>query len=219
MSVLLSILSKWPNIDQFISLADTLNSSAWTNAHISKQQSSLTAPQQVAYLLKKHKQSLRGADGRRAQSYAPPVPIIQHWNPSPAALMKAGKQIQATLSSRQPFCKYHSRMDSFETQAGLGRKWLEGLYGPRERTCQTQNDKMCHPRQRLFGLPCMGGLLLRDLAEPYGHFSSLANASSEQQGQRPRGPNGCTQTRPGRWETAVKRWQTWHMRRGGWMIC
>ncbi len=42
---------------QFISL---------DNAHISKQQSGLTAPQQVAYLLKKHKQSLRGADGRES---------------------------------------------------------------------------------------------------------------------------------------------------------
>lgn len=193
-------MSKWPNIDQFISLAKTLNLSAWISARISKRQSGLTAPQQVAYLLKKHNQSLRGADGRRPQPYAPPVPIIQHWNPSPAALMKAGKQIQATLNSRQPFCKYRSRMDSFETQAGLGRKGLEGLYGPRERTCQMQNDKMCHPRQRLFGLPCTGGLLLRDRAEPYGHFSSLANTSSEQKGQHPRGPNGCTQTRPGRWE-------------------
>lgn len=124
--------------------------------HISKQQSHLASPQQVAHLLKKRKQSLRRADGRRAQPYAPPVPITQHWNPSPVALMKPGKQIQATLSSRQPFFKYHSRMDSFETQAELGRKESEGLYEPRERTCQTQNDKMYHPRQRPFRRPCTG---------------------------------------------------------------
>lgn len=161
--------------------------------------------------------SLRGAIGRRAQPYTPPFPIIQHWNHSPAALMKAGKQIQATLSSRQPFCKYHSRMNRFETQAGLGRKGLGVFMDPERGPAKSRMTK-CAIRGggSSFARRCTGGLLLGDLSKPYGHFSWLANTSYEQQGQRPRGPNGCAQTQPECWETAVKRWQTWYMRRGCW---